>query len=150
MWPFGNETGAPLCQLSSISEGEFFMSGDEDLTSAGMPWNEVPEFARRQVVWMGGRHGSARTPLPNTDVLPVPEVLNTLPYLHDQRPRGTKAMIDAAGARARLRGTRPGTWLISPITGWKWAKWPSGDVGWLPADIDLPKSLQVPSLDDIH
>ena len=126
------------------------MFDNEDRTSTGVPRNEVPEFARRHVAWMDGRHGSAKTPLPNTDVLPVPSVLNTLPYLHDQRPRGTKAMIDAAGARARLRETRPGAWLISPYTGWKWAKWPSGDVGWLSTDIDLPKSLQVPSLDDIQ
>jgi hypothetical protein len=59
-------------------------------------------------------------------------------------------MIDAHGARARLRDVRPDAWLISPYTGEKWAKWPSGDIGWVPRDIDLPKSLQVPSRNDIQ
>jgi hypothetical protein len=80
----------------------------------------------------------------------LPGVLNTLPYLHEQRSRGSKAMLDAAGARARLRDVRPGAWLISPYTGWKWAKWPNGEVGWLPLEIEMPKSLRVPSLNDIH
>src|SRR5262245_32922868 len=126
------------------------MSDNEDLTSAGIPWNQVPEFARRHVAWMDGRHGPAQTTLPGLDIVPLPDLFNALTHLHEERPRGTKAMIDVAGARARLRGVRPGAWLISPYTGWKWAKWPSGDVGWLPATIELPKSLQVPSLNDIH
>ena len=126
------------------------MSRDEDLTSAGIPWSEVPEFAQRQVAWMDGRHGPASDRLPSLDVVPVPGALNRLPHLHEQRPRGSKAMLDAAGARARLRDVRPGAWLISPYTGWKWAKWPNGEVGWLPAEIEMPKSLRVPSLNDIH
>ncbi len=68
------------------------MSTDEDLTSAGLPWNEVPEFARHQVAWIDGRQGSAPTLLPPLDVVPVPDFLNTLPHLHDERPRGSKAM----------------------------------------------------------
>jgi hypothetical protein len=78
------------------------------------------------------------------------DILNRLPCLHDQRPRGSRAMIDAAGARARLREVRPGAWLISPYTGWKWAKWPSGDVGWLPSDVELPPSQRVPARNDIQ
>ena len=58
--------------------------------------------------------------------------------------------IDAAGARARLRDVRPGAWLISPFSGWKWAKWPSGDVGWLPTDIELPATLQVMARNDMQ
>src|SRR5262245_18199859 len=50
----------------------------------------------------------------------------------------------------RLRNIRPGAWLISPYTGWKWAKWPSGDVGWVPPNVELPKGLQVPSLNYIQ
>jgi len=65
-------------------------------------------------------------------------------------PRGSKAMIDAAGARARLNEVRPGAWLISPYTGWKWARWPSGDVGWLPSDVKLPPCLRVPARNDIQ
>ena len=30
------------------------MSDNKDLTSAGVPWNEVPEFARRRVAWIDG------------------------------------------------------------------------------------------------
>jgi len=52
-------------------------------------------------------------------------------------------MIDAAGAQARLKDVRAGAWLISPFTGWKWAKWPTGEVGWLPADAELPPNLKV-------
>ena len=86
-----------------------------DLTSAGVPWSEVPEFARPDVAWMDGRQGSARSPLPTIDVVPVPDILNRLPYLHENRPRGSKAMLDAAGARAGLRDVRPGAWLVSPL-----------------------------------
>jgi hypothetical protein len=57
-------------------------------------------------------------------------------------------MIDAAGARARLQHVRPGAWLISPYTGAKWVKWPDGEVGWLPANVELPSSLQVPALNE--
>jgi hypothetical protein len=97
---------------------------------------------------MDGRHGPARTTLPSVDVVAVPDILNRMPYLHQDRPRGSKAMIDAHGAKARLRDTRPGAWLISPFTGWKWAKWLNGEVGWLPAGIELPASLEVSALDD--
>jgi len=45
---------------------------------------------------------------------------------------------------------RPGAWLISPFSGWKWAKWPSGDVGWLPTDIELPAILQVVARNDLQ
>ena len=89
----------------------------------------VMSCAAHHVEWIDGRHGSSQRPLPLLDEAPVPDILNRLPYLHEQRPRGSTAMIDAAGARARLHGARPGGWLISPYTGWKWAKWPSGQVG---------------------
>jgi hypothetical protein len=102
------------------------------------------------VAWIDGRPGWAQAPLPSVDVVPVPDVLNRLPYLHEDRPRGSKAMLDAAGARAKLRDVRPGAWLISPYSGWKWAKWPSGDVGWLPADVELPATLQVSTRYDIQ
>jgi hypothetical protein len=45
---------------------------------------------------------------------------------------------------------RPGAWLVSPYTGWKWAKWPSGEVGWMPADIELAANLQVSARNDIQ
>ena len=59
-------------------------------------------------------------------------------------------MIDVNGAKCRLADCRPGAWLLSPFTGWKWAKWPSGEIGWLPADTALPDSLRVRPRDDIH
>jgi hypothetical protein len=122
--------------------------GGPELTSAGVPWSEVPEFARPHVAWMDGRHGSARTPFPSVETVPVPEILYELPSLHPDRPRGSRAMIDAAGARSRLCNVRPGGWLISPYTGAKWAKWPGGEVGWLPAGVELPPSLQVRALNE--
>jgi tetratricopeptide (TPR) repeat protein len=53
-------------------------------------------------------------------------------------------------ARARLHEVRPGAWLISPYTGWNWAKWPSGDVGWLPSDVKLPPCLRVLARNDVQ
>ena len=95
----------------------------------------APEFARSNVAWMDGRNGPAQSTLPSIEDVPVPEVFTRLPGLHVDRPRGAKAMIDAAGAKARLRDARAGAWLISSYTGWKWAKWPDGNVGWVPADV---------------
>ena len=115
----------------------------EDLISAGVPWKEVPEFARDDVAWIDGRHGPAHTSLPSEVAVPILNVLESTPRLHPDRPRGSKPMLDVAGARARLRDARPGAWLISPLTGWKWAKWPDGEVGWLPMEVELPASLEV-------
>src|SRR5262249_61097211 len=81
--------------------------GGPELTSAGVAWSEVPEFARPHVAWIDRRHGSAQTPLPPLEMVPVPDILYRLPYLHEDRPRGSKAMLDAAGAQARLRDLRP-------------------------------------------
>ena len=75
---------------------------------------------------MDGRHGPAREPLPSIDQVPIPAVLFTLPCLHEDRPRGSTAMIDAQGAKLRLSNCRPGAWVKSPITGWRWAKWWAG------------------------
>ena len=125
-------------------------AGGPELTSAGVPWSEVPEFARAHVAWIDGRPGWAQAPLPSVGVVPVPDILNRLPYPREGRPLGSKAMLDAAGARAKLQDARPGAWLISPYSGWKWAKWPSGDVGWLPADVELPATLQVSTRCDIQ
>jgi hypothetical protein len=124
--------------------------GGPEFTSAGVPWSEVSESVRAIVAWIDGPHGSAQSSLPPVDVVPVPDVLYRLPHLHEKRPRGSKAMLDVAGAQARLRDARAGAWLISPYTGWKWAKWPSGDVGWLPAHAQLPAILQVPALNDMQ
>ena len=52
-------------------------------------------------------------------------------------------MLDAAGAKGRLAGCRGGAWLISPLTGWKWAVFANGAVEWLPSTLELPVSLRV-------
>jgi hypothetical protein len=82
----------------------------------------------------------SQRPLPAIDDVPVPDIVNRLPCRHEQRPRGSRAMIDAAGARARLREVRPRGVANQSIHGLemgqvaKWpsgqvAKWPSGQVG---------------------
>lgn len=121
-----------------------------DVTSAGVPWAEVPDFALPDVEWMEGRHGCAKDALPSISQVPIPVILFSIPSLHADRPRGSKAMIDAHGARLRLANCRAGAWLRSPLTGSQWAKWPTGEVGWLPADVSLPSSLRVRSRDDIQ
>lgn len=64
-----------------------------------------------------------------------------LPWRED-RPRGWKAMLDSAVARALLRDAPAGAWLVGSYSGWKWAKWSSGDIGWLSADVELFTTLQ--------
>jgi hypothetical protein len=122
----------------------------DDVTSAGMPWSEVPEFALPYVEWMDGRHGCAKDLLPSPEEVPIPAVLFELPRLHENRPRGSKAMIDAQGAGFRLADCRPGAWVVSPYTGWQWAKWPTGEVGWVPRGTALPDALRVSSRNDIQ
>jgi len=81
--------------------------GGPELTSAGVPWSEVPGFARPDVAWIDGRHGSAQAQLPSVDVVPVPDILNKLPYLHEDRPRGSDAGCRrGAGATARRASWR--------------------------------------------
>jgi hypothetical protein len=121
-----------------------------DLTSTGMPWSEVPNSPCPYTEWLNGRHGPAKDTMPSVDQFPIPEVLLTLPVFHADRPRGSKPMADVNGARQRLADCRPGAWLISPFTGWRWAKWPNGEVGWLSADTVLPDVLRVRSRNDVQ
>ncbi len=121
-----------------------------EVTSTGVPWSEVPDAPCLYTEWLEGRHGAAEDPLPPVDQIPIPAVLLSLPVLHFDRPRGSTAMADVHGARQRLANCRPGAWLISPYTGWKWAKWPNGEAGWLSADVALPDLLRVRSRNDIQ
>jgi len=121
-----------------------------EVTSTGVPWSKVPDAPCPYTEWLDGRHGPAEDPLPVADQIPIPELLLSLPVLHVNRPRGSKPMADVHGARQRLANCRPGAWLISPYAGWKWAKWPDGQVGWLPADTALPDSLRVRPRNDIQ
>ena len=111
-------------------------------TSAGMPWSEVPEDIRADVEFIEGKV-LPFTVLPSLQEVPIPEILLQLPELHERRPRGTKPMMDVAGAKSRLSAYRPGAWTISPLTEWKWAKFESGEVRWVPDDTVLPDELQV-------
>src|SRR5215470_17720920 len=79
MRPVGNETGArETVALLGQTGGGFFMTkriihaapdGGPEFTSAGIRWSEVPEFARQDLAWMDGRHGSAQSPLPSVEEL---------------------------------------------------------------------------------
>jgi hypothetical protein len=120
------------------------------VTSAGVPWSEVPASVVHFVEWMDGIHGPARDSLPPVDEVPIPPILYSLPRLHPDRPRGSTPMLDVHGAKSRLSKCRPGAWLRSPYTGWQWAKWPDGEVGWLRKDISLPASLRVRTRNDLQ
>jgi hypothetical protein len=159
MRPFGNETGRANVSPPRETDGGIFMSkrksntlatGSSELTSAGIPWSEVPHAPCPYTEWLDGRQGPAEDPLPSVEKIPVPEVLLNNPRLHPDRPRGSKPMADVHCAKQRLANCRPGAWLISPYTGWRWAKWPNGEVGWLSADTMLPDCLRVRSRDDIQ
>jgi hypothetical protein len=125
-------------------------TGSSELTSAGVPWSEVPDAPCPYTEWLDGRQGPADNIMPSVDEIPIPDVLLALPVLHAGRPRGSKPMADVHGARQRLANCRPGAWLISPYTGWRWAKWPNGEVGWLSPDTVLPAALRVRSRNDIQ
>ncbi len=62
-------------------------AGSGGVTSAGIPWSEVPDFALTKAEWMDGRHGPAREPLPSIDQVPIPAVLFTLPCSHEDCKR---------------------------------------------------------------
>ena len=117
-----------------------------DLTSTGVPWSDVPDFVLPHVEWIDNRRGPAAQALPPVDQVPIPLILYTLSPLYEDRRRGSKAMLDVHGAKSRLENCRPGAWLISPVTGWKWAKWPDGQVGWVPSNVCFPESLRVDAL----
>jgi hypothetical protein len=64
--------------------------------------------------------------------------------LHEDSPRGSKPMLDVHRAKPRLKNCRRGAWLVSPFTEWKWAKWPDGEVGWIPASTYRSRSVSTP------
>ena len=125
------------------SDGEF-------ITSGGVRLSDVPEHVKHEVEWMDGLHGSAQDDLPSEAEVATPAVLSSLPTLHPLRPRGATPMIDAHGAGQRLKHCRPGAWLISPRTGYKWAKWPNGEISWCPKEVELPNALRVSNRNDLQ
>lgn len=100
--------------------------------------------------WLNGNHGPARKRLPSLQEMPVPTSLSPQTRLHPDRPTGSKPMLDVSAAKKRLAIARPGAWLVSVFTGWKWAKWPDGDVGWVPKSTELPRALRVDCRDDLQ
>jgi len=44
------------------------------------------------------RNGPADQALPRVEEVPIPAILHLLPPLHEDRPRGSKAMIDVQAA----------------------------------------------------
>jgi hypothetical protein len=122
----------------------------EDVTSAGVPWSKVPEWALADVEFMEGRHGPSTKPLPSLDEVPIPAILFELQFPHEERARGTKAMIDAHGAQARLNGCRPGAWMIAPYGGNRFVVTPDGTAHWCPKSLELPDSLRVDARNDLQ
>jgi hypothetical protein len=59
--------------MSKKRDTKVASDGGPEFTSAGVPWSEVPEFARADVAWIDGRHGLAESSLPPVDVVPVPD-----------------------------------------------------------------------------
>jgi len=118
-----------------------------DVTSTDMCWPAMPEFDPSNVVWLDERRGSVNEPMPPVDRGPSSAVLITFPFalprLHEGHPMGPKAMGDSNRAKRQLRRCKSGAWLLSPYTGWCWAKWHTGDVGWVPANVELPNCLRV-------
>ena len=118
-------------------------------TSAGVKFKDVPIDARHEVEWIEGCHVFNRN-LPTLNELPVPRILYQLPALHPDRPRGSRAMLCAHGAKSRLVGLRPGAWTVTPFNDWRYAIFPDGQVGWIPTEMDLPQTLFVPFRNDVH
>jgi hypothetical protein len=118
-------------------------------TSAGIKFKDIPDDARHEVEWIEGCHVFNRH-LPSLDELPVPRILYQLSALHPDRPRGSRAMLCAHGAKGRLVGLRPGAWTVTPFNDWRYAIFPNGQVGWIPKEMDLPQTLFVPFRNDVH
>jgi hypothetical protein len=52
-------------------------------------------------------------------------------------------MVDAWGAKRCLAMSEPGAWVISPLTNRIWARWPGGEIDWLPPSVLLPSAAKV-------
>jgi len=117
-----------------------------NVTSNGVPFSEVPEYAREKVEWIEGVHYFSG-PLPSLEEFPVPDVLMQMPVLHPDRPTGSRAMLCASGAKERLVGLRAGAWTVTPFNNWRYAVFPNDQVGWIPNEIVLPEALFIPYRD---
>ena len=119
---------------------------DDFIISVGGRLGDKPDWIRPELEWIGGAHGSvASTQVDAGKPLPEPVYVKVKPSEH---PRGASVMVDYHGASQRLKGCRPGSWLLSPRTGWKWIVWSNGSIGWQPKDACLPDALRVTSRND--
>ena len=139
-----------MVKIMPSRKQQTLLHNESYLTSGGVPWSELSGVVLYKMEWMDGRHGPVGDILPSLSDLPIPQVLFEMAELQESRPRGSKAMIDHQGATLRLGDCRAGAWLVSPLTGHKWAKWPSGKVGWVPSDVHLPAALWVRSRNDVQ
>lgn len=69
--------------------------------------------------------------------------LFALPSQNEAGPRSPRTMGDVTIAKRRIQNHGPGALLLSPMTGHLWAKWPRGEVDWVPASVTLPDFLHV-------
>ena len=118
-------------------------------SSAGVRFADVPEDSRHLVEWIEGCH-SFDAQLPCLGELPIPKILTQISSLHPDRPRGSRAMLCAHGAKGRLDGLRAGAWTVTPFNDWRFAVFEDGEVGWIPKETVLPKSLFIPFRNDIQ
>jgi len=124
------------------------MEHDDFITSVGERLGDKPDWIRPELEWLEGVHGSAADIQPNARE-PLPEPI-FVKVEQSECPRGATAMVDLHGAKQRLKGCRPGSWLISPRTGWKWIVGSNGNVCWQPEDANLAEALRVNSRSDIQ
>jgi hypothetical protein len=142
--PYDNDSWAycPACKGNGAAlDGFFFAEFVRGPGEAPHQWITGRRASGAPRKKRTGRDSNDR--LPSLRAVPVPEVFRRLPHRHKRRPTGTKAMGDGPEARRHLQSFRPGAWLKSPYTGWIWAKWPNGQVGWVPREVELPTELEV-------
>ena len=53
---------------------------ESEVTSTGMPWSEVGDFALPYAEWLDGRHGPAEDALPSLDQVPIPPCFLLVPF----------------------------------------------------------------------
>lgn len=104
------------------------------------PGEELP--LSKDLRWLKTIAGPASLAVTLTEA-PIPEALFGTFRAHPSMPYGSTLMLDAAAANRRLKDCRPGAWLISPKTGWKWAVFANTKVDWVPSSVVLPEYLQV-------
>jgi hypothetical protein len=122
-------------------------ASSSDVASADVLSFKRPDIANTKPRCVEGQEDTAeKTPLSIDHVstcVVLPIFLFTLPSMNKDGPCSPRTMGDSNIASRKLQNYGPGAWLLSPMTGFLWAKWPNGDVGWVPASVTLPEFLRV-------